>query len=272
MLKGYVFREQIFTSEVFAFFVNTFLDGKCGIGDFGNKMAVTYSGNNITIQDGLVCIKGRFVEEDSSKTMNVGTETAFCRLVIEIDLSKENTEETLNQVAYKIIKGTSSYPDLMQTDIVKNNAGIYQYELASFKTTSSGIIDFADKRTYLDFNSIYKTIKEEYRELLKKIQQELTNIENGSAYMLNKVEVANIKLKGNGSVEMYVQFKKSANVVWVKTRIYVPTNVTSDAKTIDITNIIPNFAKTNENIAEGESFTITACESNNRKTAITKRF
>lgn len=148
MLKGHVFREQIFASEVFAFFVNTFLDGKCGIGDFGNKMAVTYSGNNITIQDGLVCIKGRFVEEDSSKTINVGTEAAFCRLVIEIDLSKENTEETLNQVAYKIIKATNDYPVLTQTDIVKNNKGIYQYELVSFKITSNGIIDFEDKRTY----------------------------------------------------------------------------------------------------------------------------
>lgn len=272
MLRGYVFKEQIFESQIFAFFVDTFLNGQCGIGNFGNNMEVTYNESNVTIQDGLACIKGRFVEEDSSKTINAGTETAFCRLVIEIDLSKENTEEALNQVAYRIVKGTNDYPNLTQMDIVKNDAGIYQFELARFKTTSSGIIDFADKRTYLDFNSIYKTIKEEYRELLKKIQQELTNIENGSAYMLNKVEVANIKLKGNGSVEMYVQFKKSANVVWVKTRIYVPTNVTSDAKTIDITNIIPNFAKTNENIAEGESFTITACESNNRKTAITKRF
>lgn len=209
MLKGHVFREQIFASEVFAFFVNTFLDGKCGIGDFGNKMAVTYSGNNITIQDGLVCIKGRFVEEDSSKTINVGTEAAFCRLVIEIDLSKENTEETLNQVAYKIIKATNDYPVLTQTDIVKNNKGIYQFELARFKTTSAGITNFEDRRTYLDLDSIFAIMERDFNAVLEGLRAEIGQVRDGSAYVLKSsilsgTEEPTDDIGNNG--DLYIQY------------------------------------------------------------------
>ena len=92
MLKGYVFKKQIFESQVFAYFIDTFLNGKCGIGkDYGNGMQVNYSGDSITIQDGLACIRGRFIGEDTYTTLSAGTDSAYCRLVIEIDLDKENT-------------------------------------------------------------------------------------------------------------------------------------------------------------------------------------
>lgn len=147
-------------------------------------MEVTYNESNVTIQDGLACIKGRFVEEDSSKTMNAGTETAFCRLVIEIDLSKENTEETLNQVAYKIIKGTNDYPNLTQTDIVRNNTGIYQFELARFKTTSAGITNFEDRRTYIDLDGIFNAMERDFNIELNNLRTEIGKVRDGSAYVL----------------------------------------------------------------------------------------
>lgn len=184
MLKGHVFEEQIFNVDVFAYFVDTFLNGKCGIGNYGSNMEVSYSGSNITVQDGLVCIRGRFIEEDSSTTLSSGTDSAYCKLVIEVDLDKENTEDQLNQVSYKIVKSTSNYSSLTQTDIVKNNAGIYQYELARFKTTTSGITDFQDMRTFIDFNSIYSEIKTEYEAVLEELRTKLTEVEDGSAYLL----------------------------------------------------------------------------------------
>lgn len=185
MLKGHVFKEQIFGNQIFALFINTFLNGQNGVSkNYKNGMQVTYTQNNITIQNGTVCVQGRFLEEDSSTSILVGTETAYCKLVIEIDLDKQNTEQKLLQATYKIVKGNNGYPELTQTDIVNTNRGIYQFELARFKTSSAGISDFEDKRTFLDFKSIYKTIMEEFRGVLGQLENELAQVKDGSAYVL----------------------------------------------------------------------------------------
>ena len=161
MLKGEVFSRQIFGNEIFALFINTFLDGIDGISDnFKNGMPVSYSGNNVTIGSGAVCIQGRFLQEETSSTISAGTDTSFCKLVIEINLDNTNTESDFTQASYKIIKGANSYPALTQQNIVKNNAGVYQYELARFKNASTGITEFQDMRTFLDMDSIYEEIRE----------------------------------------------------------------------------------------------------------------
>lgn len=188
MLKGHVFKEQVFGNQIFALFINTFLNGKNGISNnYKNGMAITYSGSTLTVDSGAVCIQGRFLEEDTSKDIVAGTDVAYCKLVIEIDLDRENTASEFVQASYKIVKNTSAYPDLTQTDIVKNNSGVYQYELARFKTGASGITDFQDMRTFLDFESIYGAIQTEYRTVLEELKAELKNVEDGSAYMLNKI-------------------------------------------------------------------------------------
>lgn len=203
MLKGHVFSKQLFGNPIFALFINTFLNGTDGVSNnYKNGMAVTYSGSTLTIDSGVVCIQGRFLEEDTSTPIAAGTNNVYCKLVIEIDLDKQNTETQLNQAAYKVITSATGYPELTQTNIVKNVSGIYQYELARFKTTASGITDFQDMRTFLDFDSIYKKlqaeldnikqdytddyneIKTEYEEILTKLQAELASVEDGSAYLL----------------------------------------------------------------------------------------
>lgn len=185
MLKGHVFKKQRFGNEVFALFIDTFLNQRCGIAqNYKNKMEVTASGEILTISSGCVCIRGRFIEEDTSTSLSVGTDTSYCRLVIEVDLSKENTDNELLQVSYKILKGSNNYPTLTQTDIVANNNGIYQYELAQFRTTSAGITDLVDKRTYLDFTGIYAEIQTEYRAVLEELEEELAGVRDGSAYVL----------------------------------------------------------------------------------------
>lgn len=166
MLKGHVFKEQKFGNQIFALFINTFLDGKNGIhNDYKNSMAVTYSGSNVTVDSGVVCIQGRFLEEETSTTINAGTDALYCKLVIEIDLSKINTANDLNQACYKLVTDVNTYPALTQNNIVKNNTGIYQYELARFRTTSSGILEFQDMRTYLDFDSIYEEIRQHIQDI-----------------------------------------------------------------------------------------------------------
>lgn len=173
MLKGHVFSKQLFGNPIFALFVNTFLNGKNGVSNnYKNGMNVTYSGSTLTIDSGAVCIQGRFLEEDTSTTLSAGTDTAFCKLVLEIDLDKQNTESEFNQGSYKIVKSTSNYPSLTQTNIVKNNSGIYQYELARFKTGINGISEFSDRRAFLDFDTIYD-----------EIEQHIQDIDNGSLYL-----------------------------------------------------------------------------------------
>ena len=203
MLKGHVFAKQLFGNPIFALFINTFLNGQNGISNnYKNGMAVTYSGSTITVDSGAVCIQGRFLEEDTSTTLVVGNDTAFCKLVIEIDLDKQNTETDFLQGVYKIVKSASAYPSLTQTDIVKNNSGVYQYELARFKTTANGITEFADKRTFLDFESIYAQIKADCEAVMEQIRQELANVEDGSAYLL----------KSGGVIDGEVQVSNSGDI------------------------------------------------------------
>lgn len=231
MLKGHVFKEQVFENQIFALFINTFLNGQNGIStDYKNGMEITYSGNTLTIQSGAVCVQGRLLEEDTSTDIAAGTDNAYCKLVLEIDLDKQNTETKFTQATYKIIKGTNSYPELTQTNIVKNNAGIYQYELARFRTTSNGITDFQDMRTFLEFNSIYAEIikmfenlktdmQKEYTNVLEQLQQELANVEDGSAYVLNTLKTNTYAISetteslSGGTVEGELTLTKQGKVV-----------------------------------------------------------
>lgn len=192
MLKGHVFSKQLFENPVFALFINTFLNGTNGVSNnYKNGMQVTYSGSTVTVDSGAVCVQGRFLEEDSYTQISAGEDNSYCKLVIEIDLDKTNTEDDFQQGYYKIVKSASNYPNLTQTNIVKNVSGVYQYELARFRTSSSGITDFQDMRTFLDFESIYNKFEKEFNEFITQLQQEIANVENGSAYVL-KVDTGNI--------------------------------------------------------------------------------
>lgn len=149
-LIGQVFSNQLFESHIFALFVNSFLSGGNGIAQgYKNSMAITHSGSDLTIDTGAIVIQGRYLEEDTGTTINAGTDSLFCKLVIEIDLDKINTQNDFRQGYYKIITDSSNYPALTQNDIVNDVSGVYQYELARFKTNSSGITDFVDKRTFI---------------------------------------------------------------------------------------------------------------------------
>lgn len=161
MLKGHVFNKQVFESPMFALFLDTFLNGKCGIVEkYNNGMSITTSAAGVSISSGVAFIKGRIVEEDSSTSISVSNDTSnpYCKLVIEIDLSKQNTDESLNQAYYKIVRSASDYPDLIKEDISLGKGNVYQFELARFKTSADGITDFQDTRTFLDFATIYDII------------------------------------------------------------------------------------------------------------------
>ena len=150
MLKGDVFEYQAFENQIFALFISMFMNSANGVArGYKNGMNITYSGHEVTINSGACLVQGRFLEEDSSTTVDAGIETAFCKLVVEIDLDKINTTQEFNQGSYVIVKGSSAYPNLTQEDTVGTNEGKYQYELARFKISEGAVTEFQDKRTYI---------------------------------------------------------------------------------------------------------------------------
>ena len=102
-----------------------------------------------------------------------------------VNIDAVNTSSSFLQADYKIIKNASNYPVLTQNNIVKNNAGTYQYELARFRTSASGITDFQDRRTFLDFDTIWDFIEQEWNVKLSELEELLSKVEDGSAYFLN---------------------------------------------------------------------------------------
>jgi len=186
MLKGHVFKEQVFGNQIYALTNDTFLNGLCGVFDYKENMKMDVSGNKITIRSGCVLIKGRTLEEDTYTEILADTDSAYCKLVIEIDLDKENTDTVFKQAQYTIVKSTLNYPNLTQNDIVANNSGVYQYELARFKTGSNGISEFQDKRTFLNYKLIYGQIISEYESVLAELKNKLASVENGSLFVLKE--------------------------------------------------------------------------------------
>lgn len=159
MLKGDVFEYQEFQNQIFALFINLFMNNANGVArGYKNAMNITFSGHTITIDRGACLIQGRLLEEDSSTTLDTGIDTSFCKLVVEIDLDKINTVEEFNQGSYRIVKGTSAYPTLTQENIIQNNSGKYQYELARFKISDGNITEFEDMRTYIEDQLQYNGI------------------------------------------------------------------------------------------------------------------
>lgn len=197
MIKGHVFAEQLFEDEAFAAFIDTFLNKTNGIiRDVKEGCSIAYNENTITVSSGFFCVRGRFLEIADSERITLDNTNAYCRLVCEIDLSKENTEDQFNQAYFKIIKGTNDFQALRQDNII-NGTGIYQLEFAQFQTNANGIISstYKDKRTYLDINSIYTEIrnkfnvlseekKAEVENIINELRKEISNVEDGSAFIL----------------------------------------------------------------------------------------
>lgn len=191
MLRGHVFKFQTFANEAFAHFIDTFLQGNMGITK-GCELSKTT--NSATIGAGYFCICGRFLEIVGSETIEDITNTGYYNLVCELDLSKTNTKSELNQAVIKTVRNTSGFGNLTKENLFEGG-NIYQFEFARFKVTESGITDFEDRRTFLNLDSLFNCINnnfeklfkeknEEAEKLLKEIKVELEGIKDGSAFLL----------------------------------------------------------------------------------------
>ena len=183
MIKGFRFTNQLANAEVDARIHQEFLNKNDGI-FYGMDLSKT--NNSITISEGLCEIAGRPVAVINSETITAGTDSLYCVLVLEIDLSKESTRDTFSQVSFKLLTSSTGYSAVTQQDINKYNgtSNIYQLEFARFKTGTNGITDFKDTRKFLSFSGIYAQIKADCEAVMEQIKQELANVKDGSAYLL----------------------------------------------------------------------------------------
>lgn len=221
-LHGHVFNKQLFSSECFALFIDTFLAKNSGI---VKGCEITNTTNSISIGSGYFCIQGRFLEEQGGTTFDIATVTStrYCKLICEIDLSKENTTSELKQAYYKILESTSDYPVLQQDDITEENA-IYQFEFAQFKVTENGIENFADTRTFLDFDSIYEEIRTNINAFLA--TQKITTQSQIDALMADLqeyIDTAEDALDGDVAMNLLNLINTKAN----KKKVY---NITIDTE------------------------------------------
>lgn len=183
MIKGFRFTNQLANAEVDARIHQEFLNRNDGI-FYG--MELSYTNNSITVAEGLCEIAGRPIAVIDSETVNVGTENLYCLLILEIDLSKDSTKDVFNQVSFKLLTSSTSYPTVTQQDINMYNGSnnLYQLEFARFKSGTNGITEFKDTRKFLNFSGIYAQIKSDCETVINEIKQELKNVEDGSSYLL----------------------------------------------------------------------------------------
>lgn len=159
MLKGHSYDKQIYYSVADRIINNTFLNGSNGIFENeGAGCALSYTNNTVTVSNGFFIVQGGLTEVVNSETLSVILDGSYCILVYELDMSKDNTDTSFTQGQFRVLTGQSSYPALTQQKLTEN-AGIYQYEFARFRALSTGITDFVDNRTFLDYNSIFEYIE-----------------------------------------------------------------------------------------------------------------
>ncbi len=200
MIKGFRFTNQLANAEVDARIHQEFLNKNDGI-FYG--MGLSYTNNSITVSEGLCEIAGRPIAVIDSETIAIGTDSLYCLLILEIDLSKDSTKDVFNQVSFKLLTSSTSYPAVTQQDINMYNGSnnLYQLEFARFKSGTSGITEFKDTRKFLNFSGIYAQVKADCDAIINQIKQELENVEDGSSYLLKSGGKINGDLEVSNSIK-----------------------------------------------------------------------
>lgn len=150
MISGITFDQQAIKAEDMAHFMRTFSANANGI---TRGCGITSDSDNMYVAEGYLLIQGREIKITGTQTIafnKVTTGEQYCDVVIEIDLSKSNTETACNQLAIKTLTSSSGYPALTQQDLEDEPTGTYQYLLAQYHTSTSGIDSFVAKAAEAD--------------------------------------------------------------------------------------------------------------------------
>ena len=253
MLKGHTFDLQTFTSAAFALFIDKFLNSKSGV---ATGCTLSNTNTSVTISGGYFVIRGRFLQIISGETINGINNDGYYRLICEIDLTKTNTKDQLNQAEIKLLYGANALPSITKQNITTTGT-LYQYEFARFRKTDGNIVDFEDKRTFVDFTSIRTVIENESQALLNQIEQELNNVINGSVYLLKSGGTATGDFNFNGITTLGGKLNANGETVFggvvtankdctFKGKVSV-TGASTFASTVNISGITTLGGKLNAN-------------------------
>lgn len=183
MIKGYVFLNQLASNDVDSMVFRKMLDNHDGI---MKGMGLSYSGSTITIAEGVIMVAGRPIGVVGSETVVASTSNVYNKLIVEIDLSQTATVAEFNQASFKILSSPTSYAAITLTKQDMDNGGtLYQVELARFQTGANAEISlFNNTSPQLDFQAIYSEIDTNVTALIDRLEEELAEVEGGSAWVL----------------------------------------------------------------------------------------
>lgn len=145
MIRGITFDQQLIKAEDMAHFMRTYSASAAGI---TRGCEVTSDESNIYIAEGYMLIQGREIKITGTHEIPFESVTSgeeYCRVVLEIDLSKSNTEDVCNQLDMKTIMNSSGYPELTQQDLEEEPTGTYQYLIAQYHVNVEGVDSFEVK-------------------------------------------------------------------------------------------------------------------------------
>ena len=108
---------------------------------------VTTSEGKIYIGAGYFYIQGRLMQVVSSHEIDtpiVVSNELFCRVVFELDLKKENTDESFLQGSFVVLDDAEVYPTVVQGDLWGGDT-LYQMYFARFKKDTGGISSLVEE-------------------------------------------------------------------------------------------------------------------------------
>ena len=153
MINGITFDEQTITAANMAHFMNVFSGHQNGV---TQGCEITSDANNLYIAPGYFLIHGRQVQIVGTQTVpleHVDSGALYCLVVFEIDLTKTNTETSFLQGTIRTLTSASAYPAPTQEDL-DDGGTVYQYPLARYHVTSSGVDNFTDRTGSVDVDWI----------------------------------------------------------------------------------------------------------------------
>lgn len=146
---------------------------------------LTYTPSHIFISEGYFIQKGRMTQVIGSHEIAAPTTPAgelFCRLISTIDLSKQNTRQSINQMFFEVLYSPTAFPALRNDDLWANpTTGVDQLLWAEFRVGPQGISQFVSKIQGITIESISQA-------LLSFVEQTKDMVEDEAAAAIRHIQ------------------------------------------------------------------------------------
>lgn len=188
MINGITFSECLITSSDFAHFMYTMLGNTDGV---TKGCEISVANDLIYVQKGYFIQSGRMVQvvgTEELATPEVQSGQLFCKVVFEIDLTKNNTADNFTQGYFKTLTSSAGYPEVTQEDM-DDGGMIYQMPWATYTKTVNGVGDFKDVRCVYDQESIWKVIMDQHDEYKAEFEAYFAEQKAVVEKMINDLEI-----------------------------------------------------------------------------------